>query len=93
MRVIETNLSCNDKWDIKDYQSRIVEIPNWDSYVALFDSYLGKANGRDFKSTMIGCVLPNDAVILNVEHDDFHLKCKFKLYNGFNIIKLAYLIR
>jgi hypothetical protein len=29
MQVIETNINCDHYWDIKDYQSRVVEVSNW----------------------------------------------------------------
>ena len=42
---------------------------------------------------MDGCVLPHNVMIIDEEHDDFHLTCKLNLFSGFNEIKLAFLTR
>ena len=40
--VIETNLSMNvDK--IADHQSRVIEVPSWEEYCAMFENYDGQA--------------------------------------------------
>ena len=95
VNIIETNLSCDNDWHIKDHQSRMIEVPTWEEYISLFKNYDGVASGRDYKciTNMDGCVLPHNAKLLDKEFDEFHLKCKMKLFTGFNQIKLAYMTR
>mgnify|MGYP000883425902 CR=1 FL=1 len=95
MNVIETNLSCDNDWKIKDHQSRVLEISSWQNYINLFEYYDGIANGKDLKclTPMYGSVMPNKAMIVGLEYDEFHLKCELKLWNNMNEIKLAYLVR
>lgn len=95
VKIIETNLSCASDWHIHDHQSRVIEVPTWKEYINLFNDYCGEASGKDYKSTtnMDGCVLPHNAMIIDEEHDEFHLMCKLNLFNGFNEIKLAFLVR
>lgn len=92
MRVIETNLSFDKEWIFKDHQSRITNIESWDKYVSLFTTYTGEASGMDYKSSMIGCVLPKMATIKNLKYDDFHLSCDVVLFDGMITKKLAYLV-
>jgi hypothetical protein len=34
--------------------------------------------------------MPHNATIIGLEYDEFHLKCKIKLFNNMNEIKLAF---
>lgn len=80
---------------LMDHQSRVLEVPSWQEYVSLFTEYNGKANGRDYKTLhndLLGCVMPNDAIINELKYDHFHLTCNFNLYDGMEETKLAFLI-
>ena len=95
VEVIETNISIDDYRNIKDYQSRMVQVPSWEEYITLYTKYCGIANGRDYKThnnNLLGCVMPSNATIDNLEYDNFHLKCDIRFFNGSKEIKLAYLI-
>ncbi|MDD2477183.1 MAG: hypothetical protein PHI32_14900 [Dysgonamonadaceae bacterium] len=76
----------------EDHQARITNIESWDEYISLYTTYSGEASGRDYKSSMMGCVLPKMATIKNLKYNDFHLSCEVVLFNGMITKKLAYLI-
>ena len=43
IQVIETNLSIDKDDTIRDHQSRIVEVEDWDTYCKAFEKYNGEA--------------------------------------------------
>lgn len=43
IQVIETNLSIDKDNIIRDHQSRIVEVEDWDTYCKAFEEYNGEA--------------------------------------------------
>ena len=43
IQVIETNLSIDKDNIIRDHQSRIVEVEDWDTYCKAFEEYSGEA--------------------------------------------------
>lgn len=43
IQVIETNLSIDKDDTIRDHQSRIVEVEDWDTYCKAFEKYDGEA--------------------------------------------------
>ena len=43
IQVIETNLSIDKDDTIRDHQSRIVEVEDWDTYCKAFEEYNGEA--------------------------------------------------
>lgn len=73
--VIETNLSMNvDK--IADHQSRVIEVPSWEEYCAMFENYDGQACSIGKSLTqMIGNNINAHRIIENLEYDGFHLSC------------------
>jgi hypothetical protein len=89
-KVIETNISFDDNDQIWDFQSRVIEIDNWESYVSevkntetvVRNSVIGE---------MIGNSVPRQSKVENFKHDDYHLSCD--IYNCFNdkTKKFAYL--
>lgn len=90
--VIETNISFsyikeNPEFyiNIKDHQSRIVEIPDWESYVSFYSDIYNEELRKLYPYT-----LPVWAAILNLKHDGHHLSCIIN--NGkFLTYRLAYL--
>lgn len=42
IQVIETNLSIDKDDTIRDHQSRIVEVEDWDTYCKAFEKYMAK---------------------------------------------------
>lgn len=90
MAVIETNLSMKDG-EVYDYQSRVIEIDDWDNYVSIFTNYDGTPIDKFIPITnMLGCSIPKDVKIENLVHDEKHLSCDFTRDNGFEMKKLAY---
>lgn len=73
--VIETNLSMNvDK--IADHQSRVIEVPSWEEYCAMFENYDGQTCSIGKSLTqMIGNNINAHRIIENLEYDGFHLSC------------------
>lgn len=96
IQVIETNLSIDNDNIIRDHQSLIVEVEDWDTYCKAFEKYNGKA--VYFKSkTMPGNSISSNCKISNLKYDEMHLSCNItKLKdNGEEIFtdkRLAYLI-
>ena len=82
MLVIETNLSCDNQWNIQDHQARIVEVDSWESYVEMYDYN----NPEYLKSTMSGLSFYINYEMFDLKYDDNHLSCKFS--NG--TMKFAY---
>ena len=88
MQVIETNLSC-DQDKIMDFQSRIVEVENWDSYTRAYREYSG--NKVEFKSLdMSGPSLLDGMELTNLKYDNFHLSCTVNKFGCPVTKKLAY---
>lgn len=77
--VIETNISIDDKGQIADHQSRIIQVESWESYIEEIKSgetkyrtsYLGNLHGRS---------LPRVYRVDNLVFDDFHMSCD--VYNS-----------
>jgi hypothetical protein len=92
--VIETNISYDGNGNLHDHQSRVIEIDTWKEYCDLYTYYNGDYVGDKYMSygLLSGCVLPKNAEISELEYNEFHLKCKLKLYNGNIQYKLAYIL-
>ena len=73
--VIETNLSMNgDK--IADYQSRVIEVPSWEEYCAMYENYNGQVCTIGKSLTYLsGNNINSHRIIENLNYDDFHLSC------------------
>ena len=91
IQVIETNLSIDNDNIIRDHQSLIVEVEDWDTYCKAFEKYNGKA--VHFKSkTMHGNSILSNCSITDLIYDDIHLSCMILHQSGFITKKLAYRI-
>lgn len=76
--VIETNLSMKNDI-IMDFQSRIIEVPSWQEYCAIYENYNGQACniGRSL-TQLVGNninVINANRIIENLKYDDSHLSC------------------
>lgn len=88
IQVIETNLSIDKDNVIRDHQSRIVEVEDWDAYCKAFEKYNGEA--VYFKSkTMPGNSISSNCTITDLIYDDIHLSCMILRPSGFVTKKLA----
>lgn len=91
IQVIETNLSIDKDNIIRDYQSRIVEVEDWDIYCKAFEEYNGEA--VYFKSkAMRGYSILSNCTMTDLIYDDIHLSCMILHQSGFITKKLAYRI-
>ena len=91
IQVIETNLSIDNDNIIRDHQSRIVEVEDWNTYCKTFEKYNGEA--IYFKSkTMPGNSIFSNCIITDLIYDDIHLSCMILHQSGFITKKLAYRI-
>ena len=94
--VIETNLSMNgDK--IADHQSRVIEVPSWEEYCAIYENYSGQACTIGKSLTHLsGNNINSHRIIENLTYDNFHLSCDMVwdnelFYLNSRIRHLAYL--
>ena len=91
IQVIETNLSIDKDNAIRDHQSLIVEVEDWDTYCKAFKEYSGEA--IYFKSkTMPGnsiSSISSNCIITDLIYDDIHLSCMVLRPSGFVTKKLA----
>lgn len=91
IQVIETNLSIDKNDAIRDHQSRIVEVEDWDTYCKAFEKY--NVEAVYFKSkTMPGNSILSNCIITDLIYDDIHLSCMVLHPSGFITKKLAYRI-
>lgn len=91
IQVIETNLSIDNDNIIRDHQSRIVEVEDWDTYCKAFEKYNGEA--VYFKSkTMRDYSILSNCTMTDLICDDIHLSCMVLHPSGFITKKLAYRI-
>lgn len=89
--VIETNLSIDDKGNIADHQSRIIEVDSWDSYIE--EIKLGITKYRiSYLGNLGGSSLPRYFKIENLVYDELHLSCDVWNYANMLSKKLAYLV-
>ena len=73
-RIIETNLSIDDKGNIADHQSRIIQVESWESYIEEIKS--GETKYRmSYLGNLHGCSLPKFCRVDNLAFDDFHMSC------------------
>ena len=82
IKIIETNIDYKNKNEIGDFQSRVIEVDNWDFFTRIFNNYNPEAYPLQFNSCigdLDGLVMPKYAKINHLEYDDFHLKCDFTL--------------
>lgn len=92
IKVIETNLSIDKDNIIRDHQSRIVEVEDWDTYCKAFEGWY---NGEAvyFKSkAMRGYSILSNCTMTDLIYDDIHLSCMVLHPSGFITKKLAYRI-
>lgn len=88
IQVIETNLSIDEDDVIRDHQSRVVEVEDWDTFCKAFKEYNGEA--VYFKSkTMPGNSISSNCIITDLIYDDIHLSCMVLRPSGFVTKKLA----
>ena len=79
IQVIETNLSIDKDDTIRDHQSRIIEVEDWDTYCKAFEEYNGEA--VYFKSkTMRGNSILSNCTMTDLIYDDIHLSCMVLQY-------------
>jgi hypothetical protein len=91
IQVIETNLSIDKDNIIRDHQSRIVEVEDWDTYCKAFEEYNGEA--VYFKSkAMRGYSILSNCTMTDLIYDDIHLSCMVLHQSGIVTKKLAYRI-
>lgn len=73
--IIETNLSMKNDV-IMDFQSRVIEVPSWEEYCAMYENYSGQACNIGKSITQLcGNNINSHRIIENLEYDDFHLSC------------------
>ena len=92
VKVIETNLSIDGNDNIKDHQSRVIEVKSWEDYIAEIKN-CKTVTRVSYIGIMYGCTIPRSATIENLISDEIHLLCDVYNYMKSKTKKLAYLIR
>ena len=88
-KVIETNLMLKQGCDIKDHQSRVIEVESWDEYLDEIKN--GKCVTRmACIGNMYGCTIPKGCNVLDFVSDENHASCTVVLWNGTITKKLMY---
>lgn len=92
IKVIETNLSLDYEDNIKDHQSRVIEVESWDDFINEVKE--AKCITRSaYLGGMYGTTIPRSAKVENLTYDDSHLMCDVYNYAGQKTKKLAYRIK
>ncbi|WP_425203738.1 hypothetical protein [Priestia megaterium] len=96
IKVIETNISIDDKGMQRDHQSRVVEFEEWEDVINEFKSETS-VDRKDALGTLHGKTIPLNAVVEDLKYDHFHLSCDVIKDNGrggfIKSRKLVYLIK
>jgi hypothetical protein len=89
VKVIETNISLGECDHFADFQSRVIEVDSWESYISEI-----KTNKSEYRTSCIGSLqgnsLPRNAKVSNLDYSDLKLSCIVTTVLGFKIHKLAY---
>jgi hypothetical protein len=89
IKVIETNLYLDHEDNIKDHQSRVIEVESWDDFINEVKE--AKCITRSaYLGSMYGVTIPRSAKVENLIYDDFHLACDVYNYAGQKTKKLCY---
>lgn len=89
MQVIETNLNIDKDKNIRDHQSRIVDVADWDTYCKAYTEYNGESILFHSKG-MPGNTINSNCKISNLEYDKIHLSCVIS-NKYFDTKRLAYI--
>ena len=90
MQVIEANLSIDKENHIRDYQSRIINVIDCDTYCKAYTEYNGKSVSF-YSKEMPGNSIPSNCKISNLEYDTIHLSCVIS-NKYFDTKRLAYIV-
>ena len=90
IQVIETNLSIDKENNIRDHQSRIINVIDWDTYCKVYEEYDGKSIAF-YSKGMPGNTIQSNCKISNLEYDMVHLSCVIS-HKYFDTKRLAYRI-
>ena len=95
VKIIETNLILNENNEIKDHQSRVIEMESWDDYVDEFINPKYK-DLKDCLGHLNGAILLKSMKVSNLEYNNFTLSCdcvrELDVKNLGKDKKIAYLI-
>lgn len=89
--IIETNLSIDITNTIKDFQSRVIEVENWNNYIQEIKE-CRTIERYSVLGNLYGASMPRESKVENLFYDDVHLSCDVINRFGFRIKKLVYKI-
>jgi hypothetical protein len=91
VKVIETHISLDEYGNYKDFQSRVIEVKSWNSFI---EEIKNKKVVMRFSAIgkLMGASLPRNAEISDLKYDEMHLSCLVINSMGMKFLKLAYLI-
>ena len=90
IEVIETNLIIDENNFIRDHQSRIIDVIDWDTYCKAYTEYNGKSISF-YSKGMPGNSIQSNCKISNFEYDIIHLSCVIS-NKYFDTKRLAYAV-
>jgi len=91
VKIIETNITYSESGEQNDFQSRVIEMESWESFVSEIKE--GKSINRTSAiGNLVGLTLPREVKSINLTHDHFHMTLTFTNPVGNTMRKLAYLI-
>jgi hypothetical protein len=92
VKVIETHITLDDKGKYNSFQSRVIEVESWESYVNEIKS-VESVTRTAIIGHLTGVSLPRNTVVEELKYDKNSLSCYFYDALRNKILKLAYLIR
>lgn len=75
VEIIETNISFSGDFrsmNIEDHQSRVIESPDWETYVDYYSHSYNEELRKLYPYTLPVWV---EMEIFNLKHDEYHLSC------------------
>lgn len=90
MQVIETNLIIDKENNIRNHQSRIIYVIDWDTYCKAYTEYNGKSVSF-YSKGISGNTIQSNCKISNLEYDMIHLSCVIS-NKYFDTKRLAYTV-
>ena len=91
VKIIETNLSLDACNEIKDHQSRVIEVFDWNSYINEIKE-CKSINRSSVIGSLYGYSIPKESTVVNLTYDDKHLDCDIINRFGIKTKKLVYLV-
>lgn len=93
-KIIETNLIFDDNNNLRDFQSRMIEVDSWEYVIDLFESDDSddKIFYADYSYNMMGVLRPKGSKIENMKYTERKLMCDVIRSSSFGVSKTKKII-